>query len=94
MTVLVDILRVHGGECWRFVRWEVYDTYRECFKFEYLSYRGQSKWFDKGAYWLDDRYSEGVFNTTSRSKHPIGEQYNSMLPHPTPEDVRFAGRQT
>ncbi|KAI0655391.1 hypothetical protein C8Q70DRAFT_428055 [Cubamyces menziesii] len=94
MTALVDILRVHGERCWRSVRWEVYDKYRECFEFHCFSYTNQTKWSDKGAYWLDGRYSEGVFNTSPRSKHPIGQQYNAMLPHRTPEDVRFVGKRT
>ncbi|KAI0329016.1 hypothetical protein GY45DRAFT_929268 [Cubamyces sp. BRFM 1775] len=95
-TALIQMIHAHGtgADGWLAARWEVYDKYLECFGG--LSYtRKEGVWSDTSSHWLDGRYPIGgkviSFAVSSRSKSSVGEVYNAMLPHRTPEDGGYVG---
>ncbi|KZS90506.1 hypothetical protein SISNIDRAFT_488382 [Sistotremastrum niveocremeum HHB9708] len=87
---LTAVIREHGIEGWKGVRWEVYDKVRECelakIHYDPFAYDGPD-WEDEARAWLKGRMesSPGAYLPRRRQHEKVeaGRIYNDLLPpHP------------
>ncbi|KAJ6507167.1 hypothetical protein C8R47DRAFT_1066060 [Mycena vitilis] len=82
---LITVIREHGEDGWKSARWEVYDTYCECFPEYKLQYDSENKtWSDQAKDWLQGKMvlfgDRNIITTRRDNAVELGRVYNEMLP--------------